>query len=185
MRIVGYILALALIVLAIGPHVTAHVTAFIDIPSLVLVLGFMIWGFLAAAGAETGTALRAALSGGEKEVQDLQIGLHALRTARHAALAGGFVAAGAGLITMLKNVEDPATIGPGMALMLLGLFFAVFFAYVVLLPLQVGIERRLIPSQGAAASPSETPLDLMVLGSGFIVTLITFTVLLVSIKSGS
>lgn len=180
MRIVGYILALALIAIAMGEP-----TIFIDPAALVLVVGFMVWGFLASAGSGTGTALKAAFSGCEKEVQELQIGLRAVRTARHAALAGGFVAVGAGLITMLKNIDDTGAIGPGMALALLGFFFAVFFAYVVLLPLQAGIERRLIPLQGTKAFPSETSLDLMVLGSGFIVTLLTFGVLLVSIQSGS
>jgi len=180
MRIVGYILALTFIALAMGDP-----TIFIDPAALVLVLGFMVWGFLASAGSGTGTALKAAFSGCEKEVQELQIGLRAVRTARHAALAGGFVGVGAGLINMLRNVDDTGAIGPGMALALLGFFFAVFFAYVVLLPLQAGIERRLIPSQGAKAFPSETPLDLMVLGSGFIVTLLTFGVLVVSIQAGS
>lgn len=177
MRIVGYIAALALIAVAMG-----DVTIFLDVSSLVLVVGFTIWGFLASAGCATGTALGAAFSCGSAEPKALETALRAVRTSRHAALAGGFAAVAGGFIIMLKNMGDVSSIGPGMALGLLGFLWATVVAYVLLLPLQAGIERRMHVPGGPDTAHSETPLDLMVVAAGFLVTLISFAVLVVSIK---
>jgi hypothetical protein len=179
MRIVGYVVALTLIALMMG-----DVTSFVDMPSLGLVVGFTIWGYLASAGCATRTALGVTFGKGPADPKALQTGLRAVRSSRHAALAGGFVAVAAGLMVMLKAMGDPSRIGPGMALSLLGFLWAAVIAYVLLLPLQAGIERRMQVPGGPVTTHSETPLDLMMLGAGFLITLISFAVLVASIKQG-
>ena len=55
-RVIGFAGVASLILVAMG-----DVTIFLDIPSLLIVVGLTVWGFLAEAGPRTVKALRAAL----------------------------------------------------------------------------------------------------------------------------
>ena len=81
---------------------------------------------------------------------------------------------------MLANLDDPDVLGPGMALNLIGFFYAVFLAYFILLPLQTGMERRLAEQGGAKMAPAETALDLLVAAGAFVFTAVPFTMVLVN-----
>ena len=176
-RIVGFVAIVTLIVM--GIYNGGQLSQFVDIGAILIVVGTMVGGFLMSAGPRTGASLGAAFSKVASKDR-LQVGLRAYRTARLCALAGGFFAAGAGVLIMLANLNDPGSIGPGIALTLLGLFCAVFLGYFILRPLQAGIERRLVEAGEAEAASSETPLDLLVLGGVFLMVLISFTILIVS-----
>ncbi len=75
---------------------------------------------------------------------------------RHAAGAGIMMAAGTyapafgmigtiiGLIQMLQNMEDPASIGPAMAVALVTTFYGALLANVVFLPLVTKLQQRSI-----------------------------------------
>ncbi|MED5414633.1 MAG: MotA/TolQ/ExbB proton channel family protein, partial [Candidatus Latescibacterota bacterium] len=47
-----------------------------------------------------------------------------------------------GLVIILKNMDDPAALGPGMAVALLTVFYGLFVAYAVALPLQTRLRSR-------------------------------------------
>jgi MFS family permease len=177
-RLIGYTSALTLLLIGMG-----DVSAFVNIPALILVAGFAHWGFLASAGSQTGTALTVALSPDERAESDLQTGLQALLTARYAALAGGLVSFIAGLVTMLRHADDPSALGAGMATALLGVLYAVFLAYFLLLPLQAGIETHAMPAHGAEAVQPENGLDMAVLVIGSMLTVASFVILLNSLNN--
>lgn len=56
--------------------------------------------------------------------------------------AMGLVGTLIGLVQMLRNLEDPSKIGPGMATALLTTFYGAFLAYLVLLPIAAKLRNR-------------------------------------------
>ena len=64
-----------------------------------------------------------------------------LRRAAEVAPAMGLIGTLVGLVQMLANLEDPASIGPGMAVALLTTFYGAILANVVLTPLVTKLER--------------------------------------------
>lgn len=174
MRAVGYLVILSAAVVAMG-----NLMSFIDVPTFVVVVGLAAWSLLVT-NLKPGSrrALNAALGTGQATESDLQAGFRLVRAVRVGALAGGGLAATAGLIRMLTHLDEPAQIGPGMAMLLLGLLYAVLLAYFILLPLQAGVERRLVATGGHLPAP-ETPMDLMVLVGGLALSAVTFAVLVV------
>jgi len=173
MRAMGYLLMLCIIALAMH-----DLALFVDIPSLGVVAVLMAWSLLVvAAGPGTGRAFKSAFGRVDTTTTgDLQTSIRVLRTVRFSALVGGIVAVGAGLIRILGHMDVPSEIGPGMAMLLLGLFYAVFFAYVILLPLQGGVERRLAATGGDMPS-TEISLDLVVLAGGLVFPPVAFALL--------
>jgi len=139
--------------------------------SALIVLGTALGGGLMAAGPRTGEALRSvflALRGRDATVPQMQSGARLMRTARIGGLAGGFFAAIAGIILVIKDLDDPGSFGPSMSLTLEALFWALFLGYAILMPLQTTVEVRLMASGDASTRYSEAPLDLLVLVGGFV-----------------
>lgn len=177
MRIVGYIAALTMVALAMG-----NVAMFIEVRSLVLVVSFTVWGFLASAGGSTGTALKITFSAKASDEKVLRTGLRAIRASRYAAVAGGFAAAITGIMVMVKEIDDPTSMGTGMVVCLLGPLWTVMVAYVLLLPLQANIEFRLYTSNTATGGAVETPVELLVLGGSLLMCLISFALTVVGLN---
>jgi len=65
-----------------------------------------------------------------------------LRKASEVAPAMGLIGTLLGLVQMLGNLNDPATIGPSMAIALLTTFYGAVLANMVFLPLATKLERR-------------------------------------------
>jgi chemotaxis protein MotA len=65
------------------------------------------------------------------------------------ALAMGAIGTIIGLVIMLKNMDDPAAIGPGMAIGILTLLYGLILAFAIALPVSYRLEDR------AAASPGD------------------------------
>ena len=172
MRIFGFIIIMALIFLGIQNGGT--LSAFFDMTAVLIVLGTTIGGFFMAAGPETGQALKATFSSSDT---NLHAGLYGLRGGRIGALVGGFLSVIIGLVLVLNNHDDPGAYGPGLALTLLGFLWGVFLSYAILLPLQAGIERRLIDVEGEAVESSETALDLLVFCGGLLICISFYVIL--------
>ena len=164
MRVLGFISIVVLVLL--GIYNGGDLSLLLDAGAILIVLGTALGGFLMSAGTRTGAVLASAFSQ-QPTVDGLQAGRFGLRSARYGALTGGFLAAGAGIIHILRGLGDLANSGPGLALMILGMFWAVFLANLVLLPLQAGVERRLAEAGSPCEAASETSLDFLVLGGGF------------------
>ncbi len=65
-----------------------------------------------------------------------------LRRAAEVAPAMGLIGTLVGLVQMLANLDDPANIGPGMAVALLTTFYGAILANMVLAPLASKLERQ-------------------------------------------
>ena len=123
--------------------------------------------------------LRAAFSA-TATVEGLRLGVRALRTVRHTTLTGGFFSAGVGAVVVLRELGDPAALGPGLAIGIMGVFYAICLAYFVALPLQTKMERSLAKSEGARIAPTETALDVAVLAGSLAFVAMYMAVLIAS-----
>ncbi len=176
MRILGFVLVLALILW----FMESVPIDFFRQQSLIIVLGSIIWGFTASAGSGTGRALQAAFSKRVMGINDLQLAIAAFRTGRLSGLAGGFFATGTGVIIMLKEVSgDPSGIGFGADIVIKGLIYAIFFGWLVLLPIQIGVEKRLADIEGVELAPADTPQDLSILVGSIIASSIVFFLIVI------
>ena len=53
-----------------------------------------------------------------------------------------------GLVIMLKNMDDPAAIGPGMAIAILTILYGFILAFAIALPVRSRLEDRAAASTG-------------------------------------
>jgi len=169
MRIVGLVVVVVLLVMAMG-----NVIMFIDLPSILIVLGGTI-GMLLFGRNSIPAMFKAAFSGSASDAV-VRAGAYGWRMTRSYSLASAAIGAFIGCIIMLKNMDDPAAIGPGMAMVILCTLYAMVLAFVISLPLQAHLEKRI---QGEVA---EQPILGSVLAALFLLLLplISFFVLLLS-----
>ncbi len=103
-------------------------SVFVDFPSLAIIVGCAAPLLLAAFG-WTGTrdAVRSLLGATNTDGESAAA---FFRTAAAFSLAGGFLGTLIGLVHILANMEDPSTIGAGMALALLTQLYGVLLAMI-------------------------------------------------------
>jgi flagellar motor component MotA len=138
-----------------APAILLHgsLSAFLSAPAALLVIGT---GVLLTTAIRGPQALRAALGAAYRprncEPEDLQaalayvVCLH-MNTARSGVLAVAYATLG-----IMHSYSDPSRIGPYMALGLLGLFYAIWLAELVLVPLAARLARHLGPGSAAVES---------------------------------
>lgn len=142
MPIILFILGLGCFVAAMSMGGSA--AAFIDMPSLMIVVGPTILvgaSFHSPAGLIS--AFRDSLGAATIERASAQASLAALRTLRSLALACGGLGTFIGLVSMLRDLGDPAKLGPAMAVALLAPMYGVMISETVLRPLAHRIEARM------------------------------------------
>ena len=135
MRIVGIIVAIVAMLIGIG----SNLPAMVDIPSLIIVLGGTI-GMLLLGGSPIPLMVSAIFSVPESPA-DAAAAAKGWKMARIYSLGSGVIGSVIGWVIILKNFDDPAAIGPGMAISLLTLFWALVFAYILCLPCQANAEK--------------------------------------------
>ena len=146
MPIVGFLLAIALLVVGSG----SNLAAMIDPPSFLIVFGFTL-GALLMSGADIPLMLRG-INAGSLTPEEASRAAAGWKTARMAGLAAGGLGTMMGWIIMLKNLDDPVAIGPGMVISLLTVMYGLILAFVIALPLQTKLtpgERDASASRGA------------------------------------
>ena len=130
MKIVGVVLLVLGIMMGVG----GNLPAFIDPPSMIIIITCVL-GVLLMSGTRIGSmvaSLFTTSSGGPEE----------LALARQASVAAGAVGTLVGAVIMLKNVDDFAAIGPGIAIGLLTLLYGLVIGYGFCLPCQKHVEAR-------------------------------------------
>ena len=75
--------------------------------------------------------------------EELKLGIVMMKRAKTYALSFGWIAFLVGIIIMLRNLQEPPVIGRGLALALLTPFYGAVIAYLICLPLQTKLARRL------------------------------------------
>ena len=141
MRILGLVILVIALSVGIGPYLGLM----LDVPSLIIVLGGSL-GALLFAGQRLGNMFRAVFSSAATR-DDLLAAAGAWKLAGAFALAMGAIGLVIGLVIMLKNMDDPAAIGPGMAVAILPVFYGLLLEFGIALPVRSRLEDR----AGAAA----------------------------------
>ena len=176
MRVIGFIVVV--IIVMMGIYNGGDLKSFIDWGAMLVILAALIGALLMSGSTKVGIAIGGAFGGSS---ESLQTSRRVLRAARRAVLAAAFVLVGAGTIAVLANVDDTAAIGPGLALALLGLFWGISVAYFVLLPLEAGVERRLMASGETVKARGEDGPDLLMVGVVFAVVMSSMTLLMATL----
>ncbi|MEC8932273.1 MAG: MotA/TolQ/ExbB proton channel family protein [Candidatus Latescibacterota bacterium] len=136
MRLLGFIFILVSLMVGIG----SNLSSFIDAPSLIFVIPGAL-ALLVFAGLGVGNMFGAVFSA-DATSEQLTAAADAWEHTGIYAQAMGGIGTIIGLVIILKNMDDPAALGPGMAVALLTVFYGLFVAYAVALPLQTRLRSR-------------------------------------------
>lgn len=136
MPIVGFVLAIVVLMVGIG----TNLSAMLDIPSFLIVFGFT-FGALLMSGADIPLMLRG-IKASSLSDQEAGQAARGWKMARIFALAAGGLGTMTGWIIMLANIDDPAALGPGMAISLLTVLYGLLLAFAIALPLQTKLAPQ-------------------------------------------
>ena len=106
-----------------------NVTTFVNVPSIMIVFGLTFFGLLAS-----GRKIIAALSAvADKHADEEQLydASDTFLQAGSFSMAAGWVGVLIGLVLMLANLDDPAAIGPAMAICLLTALYGTILKYFI------------------------------------------------------
>jgi len=79
----------------------------------------------------------------EKVISDLEKGIFMCKRIKEYVIACGWVGVLIGLVLMLNHMDDPAAIGPAMAICLLTAFYGILIGYFFFLPIGTKLQMRL------------------------------------------
>ena len=168
-RILGFIALFAFIVIAMG----VDTVGFVNSESALLVLGVLV-GNIFLGGGSIGRMYKAAVSA-NNTVDELIAAINDFKLARYSSVVGGFVNVGFGSCIIFQEMHDPAKIGPGMALGLIGFLYALVL-YGLFLANQFVVEDHVGERNQENLMWSATVLALSALALGVgVLTFILFT----------
>lgn len=159
----GYLGSAFMVLLAVGDVTVLWSSS----PVYLIVLGTALGGGIMALGPRLKEGCRSIFAR-EPAVEEARRGISFLRAARYGALSGGFFTLISAVIKLLKDFDDPSSLGENMALGIAGLFWGIFIGFFLLLPLQTRLEHFLLRKGETDLEFSETPQELLLLGSGFL-----------------
>ncbi len=139
MRIVGLILVLVLLLL--GVMNGGSVAYFIDMPSVIIVVGLTL-GISLQRGVPLMKVIQS-FFGVSFQGDDLCEVVQAWKQVRTYVMVSGLVSTLLGMITLFQALSVYDAFFPGTATALITTFYAVVLSYVVFLPLQHRLERQL------------------------------------------
>ena len=136
MRIIGLIIFIA----AMGVGIGVNISSMFNVESAAIVLGGTL-GLLLFGGSRIGPMFSSVFRCSIPAADLLQ----AARDWKLAAaylLASGVIGTLIGLVIMLKNMDDPAAIGPAMGIAVLTILYGVILGLGICLPLAARLENR-------------------------------------------
>ena len=153
MRVWGIIgLVLALLVLWAGPGGVGESWMFLDIPSIVMVVGWAVAvGIMTFGVSEFLSGVRAIgiLFRRSPASPPPATAVAVLRSLRRNLYAGGALGVLIGIVGLLSNLDDPSRMGPALALAFLSVISAVVLAELLCRP---AVERLTADHAGEGAS---------------------------------
>jgi len=136
-KIIGFIVVIAAIMVAIG----SNLEGFIDVPSLIIVFGITIGAILNSGRSisqAVGAVFKCSLSADE-----YRIAADTWRKTEDYLVGSGVMGTLIGCIIMLKNIDDPAAIGPGLAIGILTVLYSVYLKYFICKPIVVSLLDKI------------------------------------------
>ena len=140
MRIVGLIIGLGLIIA--GTFMGGTFQSFVDIPSVLIVVGGTLGVYLFS-GSSVVLLARSAFSS-DLSQGELQTAVTLWKRLRRFLMAIGWISFLIGFVALLQYMPDAAdSLGPGLATALITVFYSSVLSYVVCLPIQLHLEDSL------------------------------------------
>lgn len=136
MRIAGIVIVILGIMVGIG----SNLPYFIDPPSLIII-GTFVLGVLWTGGVSIPSMFRALLSSSATP-EEAAVAARGWALARRASVAAGYIGTLVGAVIILRNVDDIGSVGPGVAICIMTLFYAILLGYGFCLPCQHHLESR-------------------------------------------
>lgn len=157
-RKVGVLLIALTMITAVLAVPGATFNVFLDIPSLVWIIGIVAGGLLVGFPFETvSQTLRAGVFGArdlsQNKFQEFQ---RVLNSAYQLSWGAGIVGMLFGLIIMLSNLQNPSALGPGLSISLLMLLYAGILAEIIISGLQQGLDTNAGVQNSGAHPQSQT-----------------------------
>ena len=140
MGILGFILMVVLI--ALGLNQSTQLGYYVDIGSAIITVGVTIFALLMSYGSGFGSAVKAVLSR-ESDARSLKLAIAVFERGRSYAIVAGALGSVVGMVIILKNLDDPSALGPGLAMCLVTMLYGLALAYLLLLPVAGSLRRRL------------------------------------------
>jgi flagellar motor component MotA len=137
MRVVGPILVVIVILLGIE----GEMSAVVDPAGIILVFGFTL-GALLLGGSSPLLMLRG-ITPDSLAAAELLAAAKGWKLARLYSLAAGLLGSLIAWVTLLKGLDDPTARGPGVAMSRHTILYGLSLAFLLALPLQVNIEKRI------------------------------------------
>ena len=129
-RILGHLIMFGLCVAAIRMNSTLG--SFVDLPSIVIVVGIVCGGALASfSPSQIATALRDGFSKDSMESERAHQSSAVFFRLSELSIAAGFTGTLLGMVMMLQALDDPAAIGPAMAVALLTVLYGLILSELV------------------------------------------------------
>lgn len=138
MRLLGFVVLIVSVVVA-GILTGGQL---INVDSVLIVLGSTIAASLMSFGSGLGSAFKAIFTSNPAP-ETMKLGIAVFERGKSFAVAGGVLGTLIGWVLMLNALDDPALIGPDLAVAFMALFYGLFLAYGLFLPLVVSLRRRL------------------------------------------
>ena len=155
---------------------------FIDMPSVFIVVGVTVGATIwSSPMSDIGLAVARSLGSGPIPEEEAHRAHAVLQHAANAAVAGGTLGTVIGLIQMLENLDDPAAIGPAMAVALLTLLYGLMLGEVFLRSAAADLLARsngdssTSPARRGASSTYATLFALLLAMGSFLVMLLAMS----------
>ena len=149
MGILGFILMIILI--AFGLIQTTQLGYYVDIGRAIVTVVVTVGALMMSYGSCLGSAVKASFSR-ESDAQTLKLAVAVFKRGRSYAVVSGALGSVVGMVIMLKNLDDPSALGPGLAMCLLTLLYGLALAYLVLLPVVGSLRRRIEAGEETASA---------------------------------
>jgi flagellar motor component MotA len=160
---------------------SGDITMFIDVNSMILVLGITVGGLWMCYGptAVVSTFRHTLLTNKTPAQAHLKQAIAILSSAYQLVWAAGLSGTLVGLVIMLSNMDDPAAIGPGMAVALLTVMYGLILGEFIISPVrQVMISQV---STTANTDPALATASRSMLPFGIVIVLVVIVIFLVMI----
>ena len=148
MGVPGFIGFIVMVVMIAAGLLQIRLGPFVDSGSLLITCGVTAAALLMAYGSGCWTATAAVFRRNASR-EALALAVAVFERGKSFAVASGVVGTFIGVIIMLKNLDDPARVGPGLALASLTTAYGVLLAYGVYLPVCASLRRRLQEADGS------------------------------------
>ena len=145
MGILGFIVMIVLV--AAGIVHAGFFSQLANAGSALITVGACCAALLMSFGRGCDTAVRAVFSKGASR-EMLALGVAVFERGQSYAVGSGVLGTLVGTVIMLGRLDDPARIGPGLAVAFLTLAYGLFLAYAILLPTVASLRRRLGEMEG-------------------------------------